>query len=235
MEFGKTLREAREAKGYTTAQLAEMTHIMSGTIDGLEHEDFSGIAAPIYGRGFVKLCCQALGLDPKPMIEEFMAIYNGEKPAACETSVPAAPTPETKPEPAAAPAPEPIPEPIAAEQSTVEDPFRLEEPAAEPACREKPPVSRFAPPRPQDDVMRDRNFTMPAIPWRLIALILGLIAVVWALVAGCGAIYRSLSRPGAETAKSVGSEASEPTAKSSAVITPPAPRTAKPVKPLYID
>ena len=78
MEFGKTLREAREAKGYTIAQVAETTHIMTSVIEGLENEDFSRIAAPIYGRGFVKLYCQTVGLEAKPLIDEFMAIMNGE-------------------------------------------------------------------------------------------------------------------------------------------------------------
>ena len=62
IEFGKTLRSAREAKGYTASQVAEMTHIKPSVLDGLENEDFSMIAAPIYGRGFVKLYCEAVGL-----------------------------------------------------------------------------------------------------------------------------------------------------------------------------
>ena len=75
MEFGKSLREAREAKGYTVAQIAETTHIMPSVIEGLENEDFSRIAAPIYGRGFVKLYCEAVGLEPKPMVDEFMNFF----------------------------------------------------------------------------------------------------------------------------------------------------------------
>ena len=82
MEFGKSLRAAREAKGYTTAQLAEATHLAPSVIDNLENEDFSRIAAPIYGRGFVKLYCQAVGLDPKPFISEFMDILDGKRELA---------------------------------------------------------------------------------------------------------------------------------------------------------
>ena len=47
IEFGKTLRVARETKGYTVSQLAEMTHLKSSVVEGLENEDFSMIAAPI--------------------------------------------------------------------------------------------------------------------------------------------------------------------------------------------
>lgn len=78
IEFGKTLREAREAKGYTISQIAEITHLKSSLVEQLENDDFSKIAAPIYGRGFVKLYCETVGLDPKPLVAEFMAIMNGE-------------------------------------------------------------------------------------------------------------------------------------------------------------
>ena len=73
-EFGKTLREAREAKGYTVSQLADITRVMRQIIEDMEEERFTRIAAPIYGRGFVKLCCEALGIDPKPMVAAYMEL-----------------------------------------------------------------------------------------------------------------------------------------------------------------
>ena len=79
IEFGETLRKTREQKGLTTSQVAQTTHLLVQQIEALEREDFSKIAAPIYGRGFVKLYCEALGLDHKPFVEEFMAIYTGSK------------------------------------------------------------------------------------------------------------------------------------------------------------
>lgn len=79
MEFGKSLRHARESKGLTVAQMTEMTHLAPTTINELESEDFSRIAAPIYGRGFVKLYCEAVGLDPKPFIAEFMELMSGNR------------------------------------------------------------------------------------------------------------------------------------------------------------
>lgn len=79
MSFGNTLRAAREAKGFTTSELASRTHILVQAIEGLENEDFRRIPAPIYGRGFVKLYCEAVGLDPKPLQAEFMDLYTREK------------------------------------------------------------------------------------------------------------------------------------------------------------
>ena len=128
IEFGKTLRTARENKGYTVAQLAEMTKLMPSTITDLENEDFSRIAAPIYGRGFVKLYCEAVGIEPKPLVAEFMEILNGnrdlhirERPVA-EPEPHPAPVAAPVPTPAAAPVAEPEPEPVAVPEPEPEQP-----------------------------------------------------------------------------------------------------------------
>ena len=47
IEFGKTLRVARETKGYTVSQLAEMTHLKSSVVEGLENEDFRCVISAI--------------------------------------------------------------------------------------------------------------------------------------------------------------------------------------------
>lgn len=93
--FGQTLKEAREAKGLTASALAKETHLLVQIVEGLEAENFKRIPAPVYGRGFVKLYCEAVGLDPKPMIDAFIALYEGqsaepEPPAATPAALPAA-------------------------------------------------------------------------------------------------------------------------------------------------
>lgn len=81
IEFGETLRKTREAKGLTLSEVAQKTHMLVQQVEALEKEDFSKIAAPIYGRGFVKLYCEAVGIeDYKPLVDEFMDIYSGNKP-----------------------------------------------------------------------------------------------------------------------------------------------------------
>ena len=133
IEFGATLRAAREAKGLTPAQLAQTTHLMAQQIEALENEDFSKIAAPIYGRGFVKLYCEGVGLDPKPMVDEFMEIFSGNRQPAIRMRPPA---------------PKATPAPVA----PVETP--AEPVAPEPAVRAEPPpafdgiagISSFAEP-----------------------------------------------------------------------------------------
>lgn len=119
MSFGETLRAAREAKGLTTSQLAAATHILVQVIDGLEQENFKRIPAAIYGRGFVKLYCEEVGLDPKPLQAEFLDLYTKHKNAPEKVSTPGIParnpskvTPEDKSEKAVAVAPQQAPEPM---------------------------------------------------------------------------------------------------------------------------
>lgn len=101
IEFGNALKSAREAKGLTTSQVAQETHIMVQIVEDLEHNRFSRIPAPIYGRGFIKLYCGLLRLDPKPFIDEYMAVINGEHETPIQRidPPPTPPTPPTTPTP----------------------------------------------------------------------------------------------------------------------------------------
>ena len=132
IEFGETLRKTREQKGLTTSQVAQTTHLLVQQIEALEREDFSKIAAPIYGRGFVKLYCEALGLDPKPFVEEFMAIFSGNKMRPIRRRMPTA-TPATPP--AAQPVTAPVDMPSSADAPTITVP-----PPAPPAGDDAPTV-----------------------------------------------------------------------------------------------
>ena len=80
MSLGTTLRQAREEKGLTVSQVAESTRMMVQIVEDLEREDFRRVAAPIYGRGFIKLYAEHLGLNSEPLIREFMDIYTGTRP-----------------------------------------------------------------------------------------------------------------------------------------------------------
>lgn len=82
--LGDRLREAREAKGLSIAELSKKTHIMSKQLEGLEVNDFTRIPAPIYIKSFVKKFAQEVDLDP----DEMVALYQQQ---AASTSEPPAP------------------------------------------------------------------------------------------------------------------------------------------------
>ncbi len=135
MSLGNTLRAARESLGITTSELAARTHMLIQIVEGLENEDFRRIPAPIYGRGFIKLYSEAVGLDPKPLQAEFMELFARAKDApvkAAEIPVP----PRCATVPAAKPQAAPEPEVASGPESTAESkPVSVQEtaPAAETA------------------------------------------------------------------------------------------------------
>jgi len=75
MAFGKILREARERRGLTTAQVAETTRMLLQIVEDLEVESFRRVAAPIYGRSFIKLYASCVGLDPAPLLDDFALAF----------------------------------------------------------------------------------------------------------------------------------------------------------------
>lgn len=108
IEFGETLRKTREAKGLSVSEVAQKTHMLVQQVEALEKEDFSKIAAPIYGRGFVRLYCEAVGIsDPKPLVDEFMDIYSGNRAPTIRIRRSIVPSPPAEQTPTAAQPPSP--------------------------------------------------------------------------------------------------------------------------------
>ena len=108
--FGQILRDAREARGLSPSQVAAKTHILVQIIEGMATEDFHRIPAAIYGRGFVKSYAACVGLDPQPLLREFMDIYEGRRaPTVQIRPVPTAEPPAPPPTPTPPPPPPPPP------------------------------------------------------------------------------------------------------------------------------
>ena len=237
MEFGKTLRTAREAKGLTTGQIAERTHMMVQVVEGLENEDFSKIVAPIYGRGFVKLYCETVGLEPKPLVDAFMEIYSGGRGKSAAPHEPA--KPEQRPvEPTAPESPRkpiaPPPKPVAPEPpQRVQETIDFGAPPAAETPRQQPMTSRYAAPMPIDD-----GFSMPAVNWRMVALGAAAVAIVVLALLGVRALYRvTMTAPEEETTE-VAAPAPDPAPAPTDAQAPaktPVDRKPLPLKPFYID
>lgn len=255
IEFGKTLKDAREAAGLTVAQIAQSTHMMSAMIEDLERENFTRIVAPIYGRGFVKLYCEAVGLDPKPMIAEFMDIYTGKRDPAIHERRVAPIAPEPPPQPPIEPAPEPAPEP------EIEEPMAEPPPApsgydlfsAPPPPEPTPPTStpspkftRYSAPLrdyvPELEKLNEMKTTI--IRWAI--LVGAAVLVLWLLIVGVRALYRATA-PAQEPSRNANLEIFEegnPPASTSEQPAPTdreplpnvqPPRTPLAIPPLYID
>ena len=224
MEFGKSLRNAREAKGYTIAQIAETTHMLSSIVEGLENEDFSRIAAPIYGRSFVRLYCEAVGLEPKPFVDEFMEILTGNRsPAIRERPIASAePVPEA-PEPAVEPTNPPEPDLFSSDPApTASEPI-----APDPIMPEAQTVSRYA-----STFRMKESMSIPVLPWRLIILGIAALVLLVLIVFGIRALYS------ATTAESVSEAESTTTVVETAAAPAATPVTRaqqQKIPSLYID
>ena len=191
MALGEILREARTRKGWSVAQVADATRMMVQIVEELEREDFRRIAAPIYGRGFIKLYAEHVGLDPEPLIQEFIEIYTGARApvvarrsvATPEPAAPAAPVVDKTAAPAAVSAA--VPPPTAAPVETppparvqphpvvpVESPAPaagdddLFTAAARPATPAAPAAAQDSPPRVSPVAVRSVRRPMPAKPAR---------------------------------------------------------------------
>ena len=248
MEFGKSLRAAREAKGFTVLQLAETTHLAPSVVENLENEDFSHIAAPIYGRGFVKLYCEAVGLAPKPMIDQFMHLLNRTtEPRIRERPVaPEAPAATSENPPEDEPIPEPPPQQDLFRSQTPLDERRHLPPASAPSAPVSAPKDESAMSKYASPFRMAQNASTQRV-WRTGVLALIAFAVILLLFFGLKALYRATSsgpapeKPEttapaataqAETTQAKTAQAETTSAKEKA---PATPRTAQDIPSLYID
>jgi len=79
MALGKQLLNAREQKGLSASEVAAITQVKVQIIEAIEREDFSKIAAPIYGKGFIRLYAEAVDVDADPLLLEYTTRFASQK------------------------------------------------------------------------------------------------------------------------------------------------------------
>ena len=77
-ELGKTLSEARVARGLTLEDCERDTRISKRYLDALEREDWRIFPAPVYSRAFLRTYAQYLNLDAQQLMRTMQA---AEEPA----------------------------------------------------------------------------------------------------------------------------------------------------------
>lgn len=228
--FGNSLRTAREAKGLTISQIAESTHITSAILQGLENGDFSAIPAPIYGRGFVKLYCEAVDLDPTPMIAAFMDEFNSEPAATAPQQSVLSPNiaepPPVEPEPSSAPMPPPATD-LPVDKAP---PSECTQPSLD--------FSRYSSPTADETSIPDNHIPLPWGRWLVIIIIA--VLVIWGGLVAMKALYRATSENetaienedlhAAKTAETV-----NPKKAATPVPVSRPKRTPQDIPPLYVD
>ena len=76
-ELGNKLREAREAKGLSLEDLQNITKIQKRYLVGIEEGNYEMMPGKFYVRAFIKQYCEAVGLDPDEIFEEFKSEVPG--------------------------------------------------------------------------------------------------------------------------------------------------------------
>jgi cytoskeletal protein RodZ len=73
VSIGGTLARGRQEAGLTITAVSQRTCIRETIIRGIEHDDFSGCGGDFYARGHVRSIAGVLGVDPRPLIDEYDA------------------------------------------------------------------------------------------------------------------------------------------------------------------
>ena len=74
-DFGARLREARERRGLSLREIADVTKIAARSLEALERNDIARLPGGIFSRAFVRAYAAHVGLDPEETISEFMASF----------------------------------------------------------------------------------------------------------------------------------------------------------------
>lgn len=86
VSFGGRLRAERERRQISIASIADKTKILGALLEGLENNDVSRWPATgFYRRAFIRAYAVAIGLDPDPVVREFVERF----PEAEEPTLPA--------------------------------------------------------------------------------------------------------------------------------------------------
>ncbi|WP_420427215.1 helix-turn-helix domain-containing protein [Algiphilus sp.] len=78
---GEMLREAREAQGRSTQELAEAAKLPQATIVALEADDFELLKEPVYVRGYYRKCALMLEADVDAIVAAYERKARPEAPA----------------------------------------------------------------------------------------------------------------------------------------------------------
>lgn len=95
---GAHLRAVREAAGLSIEELSTRTHIKAGYLAAIEEMRAGALPSQPFAIGFVKVYAEALGLDPRPVVNRFKEELGLSAPVAIEAekfeAMQAAPEPD---------------------------------------------------------------------------------------------------------------------------------------------
>src|SRR3954467_2342852 len=79
-EIGETLRETRMRRHIDMSEVEAATKIRAKYLRALENEEWDLLPGPTFVRTFLRTYAEYLGLDPKPIVEEYKQRYDRPGP-----------------------------------------------------------------------------------------------------------------------------------------------------------
>lgn len=76
-DIGATLREARLRRKLDIQEVEAATKIRAKYLRALEHEDWDLLPGPTFVRTFLRTYAEFLGLDPRPIVEQYRLSHDG--------------------------------------------------------------------------------------------------------------------------------------------------------------
>lgn len=88
MDIGTTLRNARERRNLSLADIASTTKIPIAHLEAIEANAFEQAPPGIFIRGFLRAYAQAVGVDAGQIISQFILERAADAPASLESTLP---------------------------------------------------------------------------------------------------------------------------------------------------
>ena len=91
MNIGETLRTARESAGLSVEDIVNSTHMTARKVECLEKNAFDDsfeFSAPVYVKGFIRSYARAVGIDPEPLVRDYISIVKDGGPRSKKPVVP---------------------------------------------------------------------------------------------------------------------------------------------------
>lgn len=76
LSLGEKLREAREERGFTIADVAEQTRISSLYLESIENDDYRILPGGIFNKGFVKSYAKFVGINEAEALSDYAALIS---------------------------------------------------------------------------------------------------------------------------------------------------------------
>ncbi len=72
---GRFLKAVREARGYSVAQVSQLTRITPNYIMAIEQNAFTKLPASTYVKGYIKSLVRTLEIDDRAVVDDFMMLF----------------------------------------------------------------------------------------------------------------------------------------------------------------